>query len=160
VVGVRVAARGSQVMAVVAVGSRLTLLVGVARASVLAHVRVRRAEKDRVISVSLDVLLEILRSLESLSTEVALVRLEGNVDANVRCDVIALDGCDAARTPVASQVEVVCALATDVTFAYVLIKSLSCLMAFTTVQPLASEGVDSAALAKGRGTKGMLDSLR
>lgn len=74
--------------------------------------------------MSLDVLLEILRSLEGLATEVALMRLEGNVDANVRCDVIALDGCDAARTPVASQVEVVCALATDVTLAYVLLMQM------------------------------------
>jgi hypothetical protein len=72
------------------------LLVIVARGSVLAHVRVRGAEEHRVIGVGLDVLLEILRSLESLSTEVALMRLEGNVDADMRCDVIALDGCDAA----------------------------------------------------------------
>jgi hypothetical protein len=71
-------------------------LVVVARGSVLTHVRVGRAEEDRVIGVGLNVLLEILRSLESLATEVALMRLEGNVDADMRCDVIALDGCDAA----------------------------------------------------------------
>jgi hypothetical protein len=46
--------------------------------------------------MSLDVLLEILRSLESLATEVALMRLEGNVDADMRCDVVALDSRDAA----------------------------------------------------------------
>jgi len=74
----------------------LCSLVVVARGSVLTHVRVRRAEEHRVIGVSLDVLLEILRSLESLATEVALMRLEGNVDTNMRCDVIALDGGDAA----------------------------------------------------------------
>jgi hypothetical protein len=96
-------------------------LVTIARASVLAHVRVGRAKKDRVIGVSLDVLLEILRSLECLATEVALVRLEWDMDADVRCYMIALDGCDTARTPVTSQVEVVCALATDVTLAYVLL---------------------------------------
>jgi hypothetical protein len=71
-------------------------LVAVARGSVLTHVRVGRAKEDRVIGVGLDVLLEILRSLESLATEVALMRLEGNVDADMRCDVVALDGCDAA----------------------------------------------------------------
>lgn len=106
--------------------------------------------------MSLDVLLEILRSLESLATEVALMRLEWDMDADVRCDVIALDGCDAARAPVTSQVEVVCALATDVTLAYVFlmwvlehrvamrwkstyVECLSSLMTLTTVQPLASE---------------------
>jgi hypothetical protein len=71
-------------------------LVAVARRSVLTHVRVGRTKEHRVIGVSLYVLLEILRSLESLSTEVALMRLEGNVDADMRCDVITLDGCDAA----------------------------------------------------------------
>jgi hypothetical protein len=72
------------------------LLVVVARRSVLTHVRVGGTKKDRVISVSLDVLLQILRSLERLATKVALMRLEGDVDADVRCDVVALDGCDAA----------------------------------------------------------------
>jgi hypothetical protein len=71
-------------------------LVAVARRSVLTHVRVGRAKEHRVIGMSLDVLLEILRSLESLATEVALMRLEGNVDADMRCDVVALDSCDAA----------------------------------------------------------------
>jgi hypothetical protein len=71
-------------------------LVVVAGRSVLTHVRVGRAEEHRVIGVGLNVLLEILRSLESLATEVALMRLKGNVDADMGCDVIALDGCDAA----------------------------------------------------------------
>jgi hypothetical protein len=97
------------------------LLVVVARRSVLTHVRVGGAKEDRVIGVSLDVLLKILRSLERLATEVALMRLEGNVDADMRCDVVALDSCDTTWTPVASQVEVVCALATDVAFANVLL---------------------------------------
>jgi hypothetical protein len=107
--------------------------------------------------VRLDMLLQILRSLERLAAKVALMRLEGDVDADMRGDVITLDSCDAARTPVTSQVEVVCALAADVAFTYVLlcgllvqgmftcwrsetyVKSLGSLVTFTTVQPLASE---------------------
>lgn len=71
--------------------------------------------------MSLDVLLEILGSLESLATEIALVRLERNVDTNVRRDVVTLDCRGAARTPLARQVEVVCAFATDMAFADVVL---------------------------------------
>jgi hypothetical protein len=62
----------------------------------------------------LDVLLEILGTLEALSTKVALVRLERDVDANVRGDVVALDGGGPARVPLARQVEIVGALAPNV----------------------------------------------
>jgi hypothetical protein len=44
----------------------------------------------------LDVLLEILGPLERLATELALVRLERNVHANVRSDVVTLDSRGAA----------------------------------------------------------------
>lgn len=44
----------------------------------------------------LDVLLKILRPLEGLATELALVRLERNVNANVRSDVITFDSGSAA----------------------------------------------------------------
>jgi hypothetical protein len=40
------------------------------------------------------------------------------------------------------------------------VKSLGGLVAFTTVQPLASEGVNSAALPKRRGSDGVLNRLR
>lgn len=59
-------------------------------------------------------LLEILGALEGLSTKVALVWLQGNVDTNVRGDVVALNRCGTARVPLASQIEVVGALPTDV----------------------------------------------
>lgn len=59
-------------------------------------------------------LLQILRTFESLATEVALVWLQGNVDSDVRGDVITLDGSGSALIPTTSQVEVVCALATNV----------------------------------------------
>lgn len=63
----------------------------------------------------LDMLLEILRALESLATKVAFVGLERNVDTNVRGYVIPLDGGGTTVPPVARQIEIVCALATDMT---------------------------------------------
>ena len=61
--------------------------------------------------MSLDVLLQILGSLECLTTEVAFVRLQGHVNTNVRCDVITLDSGGTAVTPLASKIQVVRALA-------------------------------------------------
>lgn len=69
----------------------------------------------------LDVFLQILRSLEGLAAKVALVGLERNMDADVRSDVITLDSSDATRAPVTCEVEVVGALATDVTLTDVLL---------------------------------------
>lgn len=82
---------------------RLTLavlLVCVVAATIL-HVGVGRAHEDRVVSVRLDMLLEILRTLKGLAAEIALVRFERNMDADVRSDVIALDRRGAAGTPLA-----------------------------------------------------------
>ena len=62
-------------------------------------------------------LLEILGTLECLATELALVRLQRNVDSDVRGDVVALDSCGAALTPGAGQVEVVSGLAADMSLA-------------------------------------------
>lgn len=66
-------------------------------------------------------LLEILRALECFATEVALVWLQGDVNADMRCDVVALDSCSAACAPLTGQVEVVGALASDVTLAYMVL---------------------------------------
>lgn len=74
----------------------------------------RRPDQDAVVGVGLNVLLEILRALEGLSAEVALVWLQGDVHTNVRGDVVALHRCGAARVPLASQVEVVGALPSNV----------------------------------------------
>lgn len=71
-------------------------------------------DQDAVVCVGLDVLLEILRALEGLSTEVALVWLQGDVNTNVRGDVVTLNSCGAARIPLARQVEVVGALPANV----------------------------------------------
>lgn len=69
----------------------------------------------------LDMLLKILGTLERLSAKVALVRLERDMDADVRRDVVALDGRGAAGIPLAGQVQVVGALATNVLLADVLL---------------------------------------
>lgn len=66
-------------------------------------------------------LLQVLRALESLAAEVALMWLQRNVNTNVRGDVVALDRGGAARTPVAGQVEVVCRFATDMSLADMLL---------------------------------------
>jgi hypothetical protein len=63
--------------------------------------------------MGLHVLLQILGALESLATEVALVRLQGNVNSNVRRNVITLDSGGAAIAPLAGEVQVVGALAAD-----------------------------------------------
>jgi hypothetical protein len=76
----------------------------------------RRAQDDRVISMSLDMFLQILRTLEGFATEFTFVRFQGNVDSNVRGDMVAFDGCGTAATPLTRQVEVIGTLAADVSF--------------------------------------------
>ena len=70
-------------------------------------------------------LLEILRALERFATEVALVRLQGYVNSDVRGDVVTLDGGGATCSPLTGQVEVVGALAADVAFAYMVLDGIS-----------------------------------
>ena len=60
---------------------------------------------------------EILGSLEGLAAEVALVWLQGNVDADVRCDVVTLYSSCATGSPAAGQVQVVRTLAAYMAFA-------------------------------------------
>lgn len=69
-----------------------------------ATVRLGRTKENRVIGVGLHVLLEILGTLESLAAEVALMRLQGHMNTDVRSDVVPLDGGSAAVTPLAGQV--------------------------------------------------------
>lgn len=69
----------------------------------------------------LDVLLQILRPLESLTAEVALVRLQGDVNTNVRGDVVTLYSSGATVTPLTGQVQVVGALAANMAFANVVL---------------------------------------
>ena len=67
-------------------------------------------------------LLEILGALEGLAAALALMRLERNVDTNVRGHVIALDGARPARVPLAGEVLVACALAPNMPFTDVLLE--------------------------------------
>ena len=69
--------------------------------------QVRRAHDDTVISMSLDMFLQILRTLERLATELALVRLQRDMDSDMGGNVITLDGGGTALAPGAGQVEVV-----------------------------------------------------
>lgn len=93
----------------------------VAAGSVLSTIGLGRAQQYRVVSVSLDVLLQVLRTLECLATEVALVRLERDVNTDVRRDVVALNRGGAAVSPLAGEVQVVGAFATNVTLTNVIL---------------------------------------
>ena len=66
--------------------------------------------------------LQILRALEGFSAEVAFVRFERNMDADVAGDVVALDSGSTAATPLTSQAEVVCALAANMAFTDVVLQ--------------------------------------
>jgi hypothetical protein len=73
--------------------------------------------------VGLDMLLEILWTLESFTAKVTLVWLEGDMHSNMRRDMIALDSGSTTVAPLASQVQVVGAFATDMAFANVVLQS-------------------------------------
>ena len=68
--------------------------------------------------MGLDVLLQILGALEGFPAEITLVWFKRYMHADVRGEVVALDSGSATAAPLAGQVEVVCALAADVTLAH------------------------------------------
>ena len=74
----------------------------------------------------LNMLLQVLGSLEALAAEVALVRLEGNMDTDMRSDVVTLDSGCPTLIPLAGEVQVVGALATNVLFANVFLERKFC----------------------------------
>lgn len=77
--------------------------------------------------MGLDMLLEVLRAFERLAAEVTTMRLQGDMDANMRGNVVTLNHGDVAVGPSTLQVEIVGALATDMNFAHVVLdKSQSC----------------------------------
>jgi hypothetical protein len=102
-----------------------------------------RAKKDGVVGVCLHVLLEILRTLECLATEIALVGLQGDVDTNVRGDVITLHSGGTALIPATGQVEVVCALASNVLLTDVFKEGLRGGTSLRTLVPLTGQVVIS-----------------
>lgn len=69
-------------------------------------------------------LLQVLWSFKCFAAKVAFVRLEWNVHANVRSDVIALDGGGTAVSPLAGEVQVVGALSTDMPLANMILNCL------------------------------------
>lgn len=69
-----------------------------------------------------DVLLQILGTLECLSTEITLVWLQRNVDSNVRGDMVTFHGGSPTATPLASQVEVVCTFSANMALANVFLR--------------------------------------
>lgn len=71
------------------------------------------SKENRVVSVSLYMFLQILGALERLATEVALVRLQWDVNSNVRSNVVTFDGSGSARVPPAREIQVVGALSSD-----------------------------------------------
>lgn len=73
----------------------------------------------------LDMFLEILWSLESLSTELTLVWLQWNVDSNVRSNVVPLHSCSSTLSPRAGEVQVIGTLTADMAFTDVLLKYVS-----------------------------------
>lgn len=62
-------------------------------------------------------LFQILWALEALATEIALVGLERDVDADMGGNVIAFHRSRTAAAPTASEAEVVCGLASHMTLA-------------------------------------------
>lgn len=65
----------------------------------------------------LHVLLQILRTFECLPTKVTLMRLERDMDSDMRSNMIALDGCRATAPPLTCQVEIIGTLPTDMALA-------------------------------------------
>ena len=72
--------------------------------------------------MSLHVLLQVLRTLEGFAAKVAFVRLQRDMHANVRSNVIALHSGGPAVAPLAGEVEIVGALATNVSLAHMVLQ--------------------------------------
>jgi hypothetical protein len=89
--------------------------------------------------MGLNVLLQILGPLEGLATEIALVRLQRHMHSDVGGDVIALDGGGVACSPLASQIQIVGTLATDMAFAHVFVEGLGSRRLLSTAYPLTRE---------------------
>ena len=75
--------------------------------------------------MSLDMLLQVLGTLEGFAAEIALVRLQWDMHADVRGDVITLDSGGTAVAPLAGEVQVVGALAANMTLADVILRGVS-----------------------------------
>lgn len=70
-------------------------------------------------------LLQILRSLKRFPTKIALVWLQRHMNSDVGGDVISLDRCSTAISPLTSQVQVVGGLAANMLFTNMLLFPIS-----------------------------------
>lgn len=70
-----------------------------------------------IFGVGLHVLLQILGPFEGLAAKFTPMGFQGNMDSNMRRDMITLDHRDGAVAPGAGQIQVVCALAANVSIA-------------------------------------------
>jgi hypothetical protein len=108
---------GMHLSTVVIVTSGISFSTPVSRALPTMSMLFWGAKEDRVISMSLDVLLQVLRALESLSAEIAFMRLQRNMYSNVGCDMVAFDCGGPALVPAAGKIQIVCALAANMLLA-------------------------------------------
>ena len=76
--------------------------------------RLVHAIDGSVISMSLHMLLQILRTFEGLATELAPMWLQRHMDSNVRSDVVAFDHLNMAVAPCTLQVKIIGTLAPNV----------------------------------------------
>lgn len=125
IVAARVSARvllevAAHLAIVVIVAGRLVDMGSVAHAALRLGILVG-TDEDGVVRMGLDMLLQVLGTLEGLATELTLVRFQRNVDTDVRSDVVTLHGGGAARVPLASKAQVVGALASNVALTDVLL---------------------------------------
>ena len=72
--------------------------------------------------MGLDMLLQVLGTLEGLPAEITFVRLERNVYSNVGSDMVALDSGGTARVPSTGKVQVVGTLSSDMFLADMLLE--------------------------------------
>lgn len=84
--------------------------------------------------MGLDVLLQVLRTLKGLSTEITFVWLERDVDSNVGSDMVTLDSGGTARVPTTSEVQIVGALSSDMLLADVLLKGKLAMVCSVTIE--------------------------
>ncbi len=66
--------------------------------------------------------LQILRTLERLSTEVAFMRLQWDMDPDMRRDVVTFHRRSSAAIPTTGEVEIVCRLSPDMALTNMVLK--------------------------------------
>jgi len=139
--GARVSTTHMAIMIIEAGGSfsaRMSAVCGGVHAVALVG---RGSDENRVVGMSLDMLLEILRTLEGLAAEVALMGLQRHMDSNVGGDMIALDSGGPALVPLAGEVQVVGALAANMLLADVIVEDFSRGESLITLGPAAGEAL-------------------